>query len=141
VITQSEETFTPTQAQQVYRFKAALWRRKGLWRRIEILGGQTLGEFDGMLRFAFDHDPTDHLSGFWKRVRRNGGKRFREIDLGDINPFVEGEADGLHVAGLGLAPGDELKYVYDFGDWVEHRITLEEIVEPEAGAEYPRIVA
>lgn len=30
--------------------------------------------------------------------------------------------------------------MYDFGDWIEHRISLEEIVEPEAEAEYPRIV-
>jgi hypothetical protein len=42
---------------------------------------------------------------------------------------------------LGLTPGDELKYVYDFGDWIEHRIILDEIAEPEARASYPRIVA
>jgi hypothetical protein len=47
----------------------------------------------------------------------------------------------VHIAGLGLKPGDELKYVYDFGDWIEHRITLEEIVEPEKRVKYPRIVA
>jgi len=33
-----------------------------------------------------------------------------------------------------------MKYVYDFGDWIEHRLTLEEIVAPEAGAAYPRVV-
>src|SRR5262249_49190629 len=44
-------------------------------------------------------------------------------------------------AGLGLKPSDELKYVYDFGDWVEHRLTLEEVAEPEMGGTYPRIVA
>ena len=40
--------------------------------------------------------------------------------------------------GLGLAPGDELKYVYDFGDWIEHKITLEAITEPQADVKYPR---
>jgi hypothetical protein len=25
---------------------------------------------------------------------------------------------------LGLKPGDEVKYVYDFGDWIEHLLTL-----------------
>jgi len=42
---------------------------------------------------------------------------------------------------LGLEPGHELKYVYDFGDWIEHRLTLEEIVELEAKVKYPRTIA
>jgi len=134
-----EEPYTAAQSRQVYRFKAALRYRPGLWRRIEVQGGQTLGEFDTVLRDAFGHDWSDHLSGFWRRIRRGTGKRFREVGLGDINPFGEGSAADRHVAGIGLKPGDELKYVYDFGDWIEHRITLEEVVEPEADAEYPRI--
>lgn len=31
--------------------------------------------------------------------------------------------------------------MYDFGDWIEHRITAQEIVELEAEVAYPRIVA
>lgn len=139
--TSPETPYTPAQANQVYRFKAALWHRSGLWRRIEIQGKQTLADFDHILRAAFEHDMVDHLSGFWKRARRGKGKRFREVDMGDIDPFGRGSGADLHVAGLGLEPGDELKYVYDFGDWIQHRITLEEIVEPEAKVKYPRIVA
>jgi hypothetical protein len=137
--TLAEEPPTPAQARQVYRFKAALRYRPGLWRRIEIQGGQTLADFDSILRHAFEHDPVDHLSGFWKRIRRGTGKRFREVDLGDIHPFGGGSGAERHLAAMGLEPGDQLKYVFDFGDWIEHRITLEEIVEPEAGAEYPRL--
>jgi hypothetical protein len=136
-----ETGFSVAQGRQVYRFKAALWHRSGLWRTIEIQGAQTLGEFDAILRDAFEHDSSDHLSGFWKRIRRGKSKRFREVDVGDINPFGGGSGSEVHIAGLGLEPGHELKYVYDFGDWIEHRITLEEIVEPEAEVEYPRIVA
>ncbi len=33
----------------------------------------------------------------------------------------------------------QVKYVYDFGDWIEHRITLESIVEPQPGVDYPRL--
>jgi hypothetical protein len=138
--TRLEVPYTPAQANQVYRFKAALWHRAGLWRQIEIQGKQTLADFDHILRRAFEHDMSDHLGGFWKRVRRGTGKRFREVDLGDIDPFGGGSGADLRVAGLGLNPGDELKYVYDFGDWIEHRISLEEVVEPEAKAKYPRIV-
>jgi hypothetical protein len=135
-----EETFSPKQARQVYRFKAALWHRKGLWRRIEIRGDQTLGDLNSTLQEAFQHD-WDHMAGFWKRVRRGSGKRYREIDLGDVDPLGGGSGASRRIAGLGLAPGDILKYIYDFGDWIKHLITLEEIVEPdEEGVEYPRIV-
>ena len=133
-----EETFSTKQARQIYRFKAALWHRKGLWRRIEIRGDQTLADFNSILVDAFEHD-WDHMAGFWKQVRRGSGKRYREIDLGNVDPFGEGSGADYRIAGLGLAPGDTLKYVYDFGDWIKHLITLEEITEPEEGAKYPRI--
>ncbi len=137
----AEESFSPAEGRQIYRFKASLSQRSSLWRRIEIEGRQTLGEFDAVLRDAFEHDPFDHLSGFWKRVRRGKGARFRKVDLGSIEPFEGGDAADLCIAGLGLRPGDELEYVYDFGDWIEHRIRLEKIVEPQSEGEYPRIVA
>lgn len=136
-----EAAFSPAQGRQVYRFKAALWHRRGLWRRVEIQGKQTLADLDTILRDAFEHDPSDHMGGFWKRIRRGKGKRFREIDVGDVNPWGEGNGAEAHIAGLGLEPGHQLKYVYDFGDWIEHRLTLEEIVEPEAEVKYPRIIA
>jgi len=135
-----EKPYTRAQARQIYRFKAALWHRPGLWRRIEIQGGQTLAEFDGILRDAFNHDPMDHLGGFWKLIRRGTGKRFREVDLGDVDPMGRGSGARTHIAGVGLKPGDELKYVYDFGDWIQHRLTLEEIGEQQKGVKYPRIV-
>jgi hypothetical protein len=126
-------------AQRVYRFKAALWHNKRLWRRIEIQGGQTLAELDAVLRTAFQHDHLDHLSGFWKLVRRGQTRRFREVDLGTINPFEGSAAANQPVASLALTPGEALKYVYDFGDWVKHRLTLETIADPEVQATYPRI--
>ncbi len=136
----STKQLSKEQKTQVYRFKASLWHRKGLWRRIEIQGGQTLADFDRVLRNAFEHDTSDHLSGFWKLIRRGQSRRFREIDLGNINPFEGGEAADILVASLELEPGNALKYVYDFGDWIEHRVELEALVPPEKDAKYPRIV-
>ncbi|MGC9349734.1 MAG: IS1096 element passenger TnpR family protein [Anaerolineae bacterium] len=135
-----QKAFSAEEAEQVYRFKASLWHRSGLWRVIEIQGEQTLADFDSIMRDAFEHDSFDHMGGFWKRVRRGKGRRFREVDLGAVSPWGEGDGAEVAVAGLGLEPGDELKYVYDFGDWIEHRLTLQEIVEPEEDAKYPRIV-
>jgi hypothetical protein len=80
------------------------------------------------------------LSGFWKRIRRGSGQRFREVQLGTIDPWGEGDSAAQHLAELTLKPGDQLKYVYDFGDWIEHLVTLEATAEPEAGETYPRVV-
>jgi hypothetical protein len=132
--------FSGAQSQQVYCFKASLSYRPGLWRRIEIRGGQTLEDLDGILRGEFKHDFSDHLSGFWRKVRRGDTRRFREVEIGTIEPFGGGDGAEKRIAGLGLAAGDELKYVYDFGDWIEHKIALEAITEPQADAKYPRVV-
>ncbi len=129
------------QRQQVYRFKVALKYRPGLWRRIEIQGGHTLADWDGILRGEFKHDFSDHLSGFWRKLRRADTKRFREVEIGTVEPFGGGKGAEKRIGGLGLAVGDELKWVYDFGDWIEHTIALEAIAEPEASAKYPRVVA
>jgi hypothetical protein len=61
--------------------------------------------------------------------------------LGDVNPFGGGAGADVKIASLELAAGDQLKYVYDFGDWIEHRLTLEAIAPPERRVAYPREVA
>lgn len=124
-------------ARRVYRFKAALKYRQGLWRRIEIRGDQTLGEFDGIMREAFAHDTVDHLSEFYLGTDRE----WRSRGLGTIYPFGGGEGEEISVGDIGLSASDRLTYVYDFGDDIQHILTLEEIGEPEEGTEYPRVVA
>jgi hypothetical protein len=134
-----QKRLSKQESRQVYRFKAALWYQRNLWRRIEIQGGQTLSDWDRILRIAFEHDTTDHMSGFWKLLRRGQSRRFREVDLGSINPFGEGEAADLQIANLAMNTGEAMKFVYDFGDWIMHRVELEAINEPEEGRDYPRI--
>lgn len=138
---------------QVYRFKAALTHRPDLWRTIEIQGRHSLANLDGVLRSSFNHDVSDHLGGFWKLVPRGGpakpgGKprgaarqpRYREVELGDVDPEGGGTGTEVKIAELDLAVGDQLKYVYDFGDWIEHRLTLEAIAAPQSRVKYPREV-
>ena len=106
-------------------------------------GKQTLADLDGILRDAFNHDSSDHMSGFWQRVAREGRarKRYREVELGDVEPFGGGEGAERTIAGMKLNLGDQIKYVYDFGDWIEHRLVLKAIESPEKGAKYPREVS
>jgi hypothetical protein len=135
------KNYDENQAGIVYRFKAFPEYTKKIWREIEIRGNQTLSTLDSILRDAFQHDPDDHLGGFWKRVPRGNTKRFREVDLGTINPFEEGDGAEIRIGSLDLKVGDQLKYVYDFGDWLEHFLALEETSAVQKGIEYPRIVA
>ncbi len=119
--------------EKVYVLKVAFKARKGLWREIEIMGNQTLGDFDQIIRSAFGHDTFDHLSEFFL------GRAGRSEGLGEINPFGEGSGSRVRVEQLGLFEGDIIEYVYDFGDDIQHVITLEKIVKPAEGVQYPRI--
>jgi hypothetical protein len=136
-----KDKYTREQTGQVYRFKADSGYNRKIWREVEIKGGQRLADFDQILRSAFHLDSTDHLGGFWKLIPRGTTKRVREVEIGDVDPMGEGSAADLHVGGLDLKPGDRLKYVYDFGDWIEHFLTLEEISNAKKGVEYPRLTA
>jgi hypothetical protein len=137
------QSFTKEEGQQVYRLRAELAHRPSIWREVEVLGKQSLAELDGVLRGAFKHDSYDHMSGFWQKVAREGKarKRYREVEIGDVDPMGGGEGAKKALAALKLQKGDELKYVYDFGDWVEHRLVLKEIGAAEKDARYPREVA
>jgi hypothetical protein len=131
------------QGESVYRFKAALKNRPRIWRIIEIQGKQSLYDLDQAMRSAFQHDFSDHLGGFWKLAPRGEGQvtRYREVDLGDVYPDGEGDGAGVKIAEVKLEMGDKIKYVYDFGDWIEHILTLESIDPPKSTIEYPREIS
>ncbi len=139
--TPQKKSVSKEQKTQVFRFKAELKYRPKIWRVIEIQGKNTLSDFNEILVDVFDHD-FDHLGGFWKLVPRAGTKRgitrYREVDLGSVDPFGEGDGAGVTIAELELAVGNKMKYVFDFGDWIEHVLTLEAIEPPQPGAQYPR---
>ncbi len=129
------------QKEQVFRFKAELKHRSKIWRVIEIQGKNTLSDFNRILVDVFDHD-FDHLGGFWKLVPRAGAKRgvtrYREVDLGSVDPFGGGDGADVTIAELELTVGNKMKYVFDFGDWIEYVLTIDAIEPPQPGAKYPR---
>ncbi|HEC92291.1 MAG TPA: hypothetical protein ENI51_04760 [Candidatus Atribacteria bacterium] len=119
---------------KVYVFKVALKHRKGFWRRIEVKGDQTFADFDHVIRNVFKHDTWDHLSEFFIGEWPQGG-------FGEINPNGGGGGAEKRIEQLGLSEGDKLGYIYDFGDQIQHIITLEKIIEAEDDIKYPRVVA
>jgi hypothetical protein len=142
LITTGQE-YSKEEGKRIYRFHVLLKRKPAIWREIEIQGKQTLEDLDNILRIAFQHDTSDHLSGFWKMVVRMGRskKRFREVDIGTVNPFEFAEGSDTAIAALKLAVGDQIKYVYDFGDWVGHTLELKSVNDAEKGVRYPREVS
>lgn len=135
------DNYSKKQSNDVYRFKVSLGFNSPVWRVIEIKAGQTFADLDVAIRDAFGHDRFDHMGGFWKLIPRGKSqKKFREIEIGDINPFEEGTAADLHIGGMDLEPGDLMKYVYDFGDWIEHEVRLEDMPTIETGKSYPALV-
>ena len=135
------DNFTKKQSNDVYRFKVSLGFDSPIWRVIEIKAGHTFADLDVAIRNAFGHDRYDHMGGFWKLIPRGKSqKKFREVEIGDIHPLEEGTAADLHIGGMDLKPGDLIKYVYDFGDWVEHEVRLEQITTSKTGKSYPVMV-
>jgi len=123
-----------TRPERVYTFKVALAHRRGQWRRIEIRGDQTLRDLDSKIRDVFGHDWFDHLSEFYPAGMWRSG-------FGEIYPDGRGSGARVKIDELELSEGDELSYIYDFGNEVRHLITLEKISEPVAGIKYPRMVS
>ena len=119
----------------IYLFKVVLKYRKGLWRKIEIRGNHALGDFDEIIREAFNYDPRDHLSMFFS------GRAWKSKDYGQIEPDVKGSGIKTLINQLGLSEGDKMEYVYDFGDDIQHVITLERIKESEIKSQTPCIIA
>jgi len=75
--------------------------------------------------------------------KRSSGRaaRTREVEIGCVEPMGGRDGARIKVAELGLAVGEQLKYVYDFGDWIEHNLTLQAIESPQSDVKYPREVA
>lgn len=120
----------------IYRFKVALKGRRGIWRRIEIRGDQTLADLDRIIRIAFNHDTWDHLGEFYS------GKPWYRSGYGEINPNGGGEGAKIPIASLGLQEDDRIGYVYDFGSEIHHYVTLESMSEStDPAARYPLIVS
>lgn len=115
------------EANQVYCWKVSLKHKPKVFKHIELHGKDTLAHLDNCLRKAFKRDSDDHLGGFWRMIQRGSKKRFREVPIADIEPFGKGKGSNLRIADLKLQEGSMLKYVYDFGSYIEHILVLESI--------------
>jgi len=101
---------------------------------LEIMGDQTLRDFDRAIRGAFGHDPIDHLSEFYPPGMWRSG-------FGEIYPDGRGSGAPIKIDELGLSEGDGLGYIYDFSSEVRHLLILEKVSEAGGGGKYPRMIS
>jgi hypothetical protein len=113
----------------VYQVKITLRRvRPPVWRRVRVPATTTLDALQEVVQVVFDWD-DDHLHVFEVDGRRYADPYAQLDDCADESRVRLGRV-------LPRA-GDRMRYVYDLGDWWEHEITLERIIEPEPGGEAP----
>jgi Plasmid pRiA4b ORF-3-like protein len=99
-----------------------------VWRQIAVPGGFTLDRLHRTVQLALGWQDC-HLHSF-----EIGGVQYGVPDP-DGMPEIRDEMDARLDAVLGK--DSRLTYVYDFGDWWEHRITVEDVLFAEPDVRYP----
>jgi hypothetical protein len=115
----------------VHTFKVTLDKT---WRRLAIAGNLTLSDLSYLILKSVNFD-SDHLDLF--RYQHPTGSM---VEI--YHPYAENEpsTDEVRVGDLPLKPGMSMTYIFDFGDWWEFRVTLEEVGEPPKKASYTKIL-
>jgi Plasmid pRiA4b ORF-3-like protein len=107
-----------------YVFEAELADHPKVSRRLAVRGDQTLEDFHEELRRAFEWW-EDHLYSFWLDGEFWGSHESEYTS--PIEPEDGVKNADVELARLGLTKGDEIAYVFDFGDEWRVRLRLEEV--------------
>ena len=129
----SKQPTRPIAPAEIYQLEITLSESKpAIWRRIRVLGDISLASLHLIIQHAMSWT-NSHLYQF-EVVER----RFSEPDPGDeYSDEPPEDARQARLYDLGLRQGSEFSYVYDFGDWWEHRILVEAVYAPLAEESYP----
>ncbi len=122
----------------VYRFKIILQdTHPVIWRRIETMD-VTLEKLHELIQTAMGWT-NSHLHQFEIAGARYTDPRFMSGGFDDSGAL---DYTGIRIADLVSKHGSKLRigYEYDFGDGWQHEIVLEEVMQSEPGAKYPRCI-
>jgi hypothetical protein len=117
----------------IYQLKVALSGiTPPVWRRLLVPGGYTLDRVHRAIQYAMGWRDA-HLHSF-----EVDGYQYGEPDpVGEL--ALRDELDTRLDAVSGK--GDVFHYTYDFGDWWEHEVTVEDVCPAEPDVRYPMCVA
>jgi len=120
-------------ARQIYQLKITLGDvAPPIWRRVLVPGGYTLDRLHRVIQHAMGWQDY-HLHSF-----EIDGHQYGEPDP-DGELVLLDELDARLDAVVGK--GGQFGYTYDFGDWWEHKILVEDVFPAEPGERYPVCVA
>ncbi|WP_176308367.1 plasmid pRiA4b ORF-3 family protein [Micromonospora sp. NBS 11-29] len=102
--------------------------RPSVWRRVLVPGGYTLDRLHRVIQHAIGWRDC-HLHAF-----EIGARQYGEPDP-DGEPALRDELDVRLDAVVGK--GDRFRYTYDFGDWWEHDLVVEDVCAAVPDARYP----
>ncbi|HEV7898077.1 MAG TPA: plasmid pRiA4b ORF-3 family protein [Planosporangium sp.] len=103
-----------------------------IWRQVLVPGGYTLDRVHRVIQFAMGWQDC-HLHSF-----DIDGEQYGEPDPDGDLPMLD-EMD--HRLDKVVGPGTRLCYIYDFGDWWEHEVLVEEVLAADPWVRYPVCVA
>ena len=119
----------------VYRLSVSLDEcQPAIWRRLLVQGRASLHRLHEIIQVAMGWTNT-HLYEF-----QVDGHRYTALETLDGDDGSE-DARRITLAQAAAGPGDEFKYLYDFGDDWLHTVTIEGLESREVGAKYPLCVA
>ena len=141
-------------------FKVKLKHDKRIWRKIEVLGTQTLDDLHMAIQeaFDFDGDPTHLYSSFmsgkaWDisdfEYHHPGAapqtpleKKMEAIffAIRGFNPELKGPATRKRIESLNLKPKQKFLYLFDYGDEWQFEVEFLREGFPEK-TDYPRIIS
>jgi hypothetical protein len=115
----------------IYIFKVSVLK---CWRRIAISSNLTLQDLSEEILESVDFD-NDHLDVF---TYENRFGRSMKV----YHPFCQDQpkTDTVQIGDLPLPVGSVIKYVFDFGDWWEFKIELEQIQSDDTRVDYVEIL-
>ncbi len=128
-----------TKPKSIYQLKITLKEiNPPIWRRILVSPSTTLFDLHDVLQLAMGWS-NSHLHEFTKdEIHYQPPDPEADKYGDDKNASVDSRK--ITLSQVLLKPGDQIEYLYDFGDAWEHEIVLEEILPPQPRQKYPYCV-
>jgi len=123
----------PTTSVEAYQLEITIAESKPpIWRRLRVLGDTSLHSLHLIIQHAMGWT-NSHLYQFEVAERRFSDPD-PEDDYSDEPPK---DARRTRLGDVALRQGSEFSYIYDFGDWWEHRVLVEAVFAPLPDEPYP----
>jgi Plasmid pRiA4b ORF-3-like protein len=103
-----------------------------IWRRVLVPAGYTLDRVHRVIQYAMGWQDC-HLHSF-----EIDGEQYGEPDPGGDLALLDEMDYRLDDV---TRPGTRLRYTYDFGDWWEHDVLVEDVLEADPALRYPVCIA